>query len=58
MEKTVSKKGVDAVKLLAFARLVSLGRTPLEIRGELGIGERTYYRYLRRYRHEAQGARE
>lgn len=54
MAKPVPKKAVDSVKMLAFERLVTTGRTPLEVRAELGMGLRTYYRYLQRFR-ESQG---
>ncbi len=45
-----TKKNVNAVKMLAFERLMLMGKTPLEIRERLDMGRRTYYRYLSHYR--------
>lgn len=53
---TAECKGVDDVKYLAFHQLMRERATPLDVRARLGFTERTYYRYLARYKRDQKKA--
>lgn len=50
MTKAPAKKTINPVKFLAFRQLMADGKGKFDVRAILGMGERTYHRYLSAYR--------